>query len=212
MSNTPEEFLKRSRELNKLINKTLTSKSNMLSNNQKSCLLSAFELITGVESLTQTCVSDKRALHGIRAIVCGVSDNKQPSTQSSPASPAQVKKKIEKIKSGEKFHSSQNNDSLNLLNKTSSGKTSSFDLEKNNLPIDLVPSLSPSPTTQVPMVCGAVTGYIFSFKLYSGSGLKLNEIVMELLENSFNKWHHVYMDNLYKSVELKKIDCVVRFE
>ncbi|MGL5707887.1 MAG: transposase [Aeromonas sp.] len=56
----------------------------------------------------------------------------------------------------------------------------------------------------VRMVCDAVTGYISTFKLYSGTGGKLNDTVMELLENSCGKWHHLYMDNLYNSVELTK--------
>ncbi|XP_035731236.1 piggyBac transposable element-derived protein 4-like [Vespa mandarinia] len=57
----------------------------------------------------------------------------------------------------------------------------------------------------VRMVCASVTGYILGFKLYSGTGQKIEKTVMDLLKNYFNKWHHVYMDNLYNSVNLVKI-------
>lgn len=54
------------------------------------------------------------------------------------------------------------------------------------------------------MLCDSATGYISSFKLYSGDGQKLNSTVMELLRRSFGKWHHLYMDNLYNSVDLAR--------
>lgn len=56
----------------------------------------------------------------------------------------------------------------------------------------------------VRMACDSVTGYILGFKLYSGTGQKIEKTVMDLLKNYFNKWHHVYMDNLYNSVNLAK--------
>lgn len=54
------------------------------------------------------------------------------------------------------------------------------------------------------MACDAVTGYISSFKLYSGTGQKIEKTVMGLLKNYFSNWHHVYLDNLYNSVNLAK--------
>ncbi|KAL6432027.1 hypothetical protein ACFW04_007454 [Cataglyphis niger] len=43
----------------------------------------------------------------------------------------------------------------------------------------------------VRMACDSITGYIL-------------KTVMDLLKNYSNKWHHVYMDNLYNSVNLAK--------
>ncbi|KAL6416949.1 hypothetical protein ACFW04_014775 [Cataglyphis niger] len=56
----------------------------------------------------------------------------------------------------------------------------------------------------VRMACDSITGYILDFKLYSGTGQKIEKTVMDLLKNYSNKWHHVYMDNLYNSVNLAK--------
>ena len=55
------------------------------------------------------------------------------------------------------------------------------------------------------MLCDSTTGYISSFKLYSGAGQSLNTTILELLAHSLGKWHHLYMDNFYNSVELSKI-------
>lgn len=52
------------------------------------------------------------------------------------------------------------------------------------------------------MMCDSITGYISSFKIYSGVGQPLAKTVMELLTPSYGKWHHLYMDNYYNSVEL----------
>ncbi|XP_068618055.1 piggyBac transposable element-derived protein 4-like [Battus philenor] len=54
----------------------------------------------------------------------------------------------------------------------------------------------------IPMLCDSVTGYISSFKIYSGVGQPIPKTVMELLASSYGKWHHLYMDNYYNSVEL----------
>ena len=55
------------------------------------------------------------------------------------------------------------------------------------------------------MLCDSNTGYISSFQIYSGTGQPLAKTVMELLKSSYGKWHHLYMDNYYNSVELAKI-------
>ncbi|XP_047360348.1 piggyBac transposable element-derived protein 4-like isoform X2 [Vespa velutina] len=52
------------------------------------------------------------------------------------------------------------------------------------------------------MLCDSITGYISSFKIYSGVGQPLAKTVMELLAPSYGKWHHLYMDTYYNSVEL----------
>ncbi|XP_025162453.1 piggyBac transposable element-derived protein 4-like [Harpegnathos saltator] len=52
------------------------------------------------------------------------------------------------------------------------------------------------------MLCDSSTGYISSFKIYSGAGQPLATIVMGLLTPSYGKWHHLYIDNYYNSVEL----------
>ncbi|XP_068993070.1 piggyBac transposable element-derived protein 4-like [Neodiprion pinetum] len=52
------------------------------------------------------------------------------------------------------------------------------------------------------MMCDSVTGYISSFKIYSGVRQPLGKTVMELLTSCYGKWHHLYMDNYYNSVEL----------
>lgn len=54
------------------------------------------------------------------------------------------------------------------------------------------------------MACDSITDYILGFKLYSGTGQKIEKTVMDLLKNYLNKWHHIYMDNLYNSVNLAK--------
>lgn len=54
----------------------------------------------------------------------------------------------------------------------------------------------------VRMLCDSTTGYISSFKIYSGVGQPLKNTVMELLTHFCGKWHHLYMDNYYNSVEL----------
>ena len=46
----------------------------------------------------------------------------------------------------------------------------------------------------VRMACDSITGYILGFKLYSGTGQKIEKTVMDLLKNYLNKWHHIYMD------------------
>lgn len=56
----------------------------------------------------------------------------------------------------------------------------------------------------VKMACDSITGYILGFKLYSGTGQKIETTVMDLLKNYLNKWHHIYMDNLQNSVNLVK--------
>lgn len=55
------------------------------------------------------------------------------------------------------------------------------------------------------MLCDSTTGYILSFKLYSGVKVSLNSTILELLEHSAGKWHHLYMKKFYNSVKLSKI-------
>nr|XP_022903201.1 piggyBac transposable element-derived protein 4-like [Onthophagus taurus] len=52
------------------------------------------------------------------------------------------------------------------------------------------------------MLCDSNTGYISAFKIYSGVGQPVPKTVMELLTRAYGKWHHLYMDNYYNSVEL----------
>ncbi|KAL6420503.1 hypothetical protein ACFW04_013838 [Cataglyphis niger] len=47
-----------------------------------------------------------------------------------------------------------------------------------------------------------ITKYSFGCCIYSGVGQPLAQTVMELLTTSYGKWHHLYMDNYYNSVEL----------
>ncbi|XP_047365376.1 piggyBac transposable element-derived protein 4-like [Vespa velutina] len=54
----------------------------------------------------------------------------------------------------------------------------------------------------VRMLCDSVTGYISRYKIYSGIKKLLKDIVIKLLKNVTGKWHHLYMDNYYNSVEL----------
>lgn len=54
----------------------------------------------------------------------------------------------------------------------------------------------------VRMLCESDTGYICKFKLYSGNGETLQNLVVNLLDGYENIWHHVYMDNYYNSVQL----------
>lgn len=51
------------------------------------------------------------------------------------------------------------------------------------------------------MVCEAKTGYICTFKIYHGDGSRLQDTVLQLLQQYENLWHHVYMDNYYNSVD-----------
>lgn len=54
----------------------------------------------------------------------------------------------------------------------------------------------------VRMLCDSITGYISLFKIYSGSKKPLKNTVTKLLENVTGKWHHLYVDNYYNSVDL----------
>jgi hypothetical protein len=52
------------------------------------------------------------------------------------------------------------------------------------------------------MLCEAKTKYIFNIEIYTAPGKKLNDKVMSVLENNLGVRHHVYQDNIYKSVNL----------
>ena len=43
------------------------------------------------------------------------------------------------------------------------------------------------------MICDSNMGYIFAFKIYSGTGQPLAKTVMDLLTRSYGKWHHLYI-------------------
>ncbi|XP_048514356.1 piggyBac transposable element-derived protein 4-like [Athalia rosae] len=52
------------------------------------------------------------------------------------------------------------------------------------------------------MLCDSMTGYISRFQIYSGSKIPSKDTVTKLLKNVSGKWHHLYMDNYYNSVDL----------
>ena len=54
----------------------------------------------------------------------------------------------------------------------------------------------------VRILCDSVTGYISRFKIYSGIKKPLKDTVIKLLKNVTGKWHYLYMDNYYNSMEL----------
>ncbi|XP_055386165.1 piggyBac transposable element-derived protein 4 [Condylostylus longicornis] len=52
------------------------------------------------------------------------------------------------------------------------------------------------------MLCESKTGYICNFKLYSGESNNLRNTITEVLAPYLNKWHNIYADNFYNSVDL----------
>lgn len=54
------------------------------------------------------------------------------------------------------------------------------------------------------MVCELVSGYISKFKIYSGPGISLQDSISHLTSDNKYKWHHLYMDDFYNSVEIAK--------
>lgn len=61
------------------------------------------------------------------------------------------------------------------------------------------------------MLYDSITGYISCFKIYSGINRQsLKDTAMELLTNFCGKWHHLYMDNYYSSVELMEYLLIMK--
>lgn len=56
----------------------------------------------------------------------------------------------------------------------------------------------------VRMVCESSSGYICKLLIYDGSGMKLDETVLHLLQPYLHKGYQVYMDNYYNSMKLSK--------
>ncbi|KAF7697569.1 PiggyBac transposable element-derived protein 4 [Cucumispora dikerogammari] len=54
------------------------------------------------------------------------------------------------------------------------------------------------------MLCDSKTGYTLKFTLCSG-GKTINETVLDLLDNYFEKLHIIYMDNYYNSIKLTEV-------
>lgn len=54
----------------------------------------------------------------------------------------------------------------------------------------------------VRMVCESETGYICNFEIYTAEGKKLEETILSLLEPCLYRWHHVFQDNYYNSVQI----------
>ncbi|KAL6421456.1 hypothetical protein ACFW04_013911 [Cataglyphis niger] len=57
----------------------------------------------------------------------------------------------------------------------------------------------------VRMLCEGISGYICNFEIYSGSGAKLQDIVLSILHPFVGFHHHIYMDNYYNSVNTAEL-------
>ena len=54
------------------------------------------------------------------------------------------------------------------------------------------------------MLADSVTGYLYSYVVYDGTGRSLFETVNFLLRGLFDQWYKLYMDNFYNSVGLSE--------
>ena len=52
------------------------------------------------------------------------------------------------------------------------------------------------------MVCESETGYICNIEIYTAEGKKLEETILTLLDPYLHRWHHVFQDNYYNSVQI----------
>jgi hypothetical protein len=52
------------------------------------------------------------------------------------------------------------------------------------------------------MLCEAKIGHIANMKIYTTERKNLEEMVMSVLENNFDFYHHVYQDHFYNNMKL----------
>ena len=52
------------------------------------------------------------------------------------------------------------------------------------------------------ILCDSANAYCWALDVYASKGMKLEETICRLLDTCLHKWHSLYMDNFYNSVEL----------
>lgn len=50
-------------------------------------------------------------------------------------------------------------------------------------------------------VCKSKSGYVINIKIYFGKNEKLQDTILAVLRPVLGKWHHLYQDNYYNSVQ-----------